>query len=124
MAFLKRLGYYLLGFSIGLIFLFYFLKEKKAEFCYAPNCRVLKNINSKKVGFSAETYQFITAHSIDSSQVRIILKEGDVIFSKSDPRGEPCALYHIEGIIEDKTLGLSVKNCDSVATVETITYIK
>ncbi len=124
MAFLKRLGYYLLGFSIGLIFLFYFLKEKRAEFCYAPNCRVLKNINSKKVGFSAETYEFINVHPIDSSQVRIILKEGDVLFSKSNPRDKPCALYYIEGMIEDKTVELSVKNCDSVATVETITYIK
>jgi len=51
MGFIKRLGWYLLGLSVGLIFLVFFLKKKSDEtgvsFCYLPNCRVLKDIRSK-----------------------------------------------------------------------------
>jgi len=51
MAFIKRLGWYLVGVSIGLVFLAFILKKKSGEegidFCYLPNCRVLKDIRSK-----------------------------------------------------------------------------
>lgn len=120
MVFVKRLGFYLLGFSIGLILLAYFLKGKNTEFCYAPNCRVLKNINTKKIEFSAEIYQFLTQHNADSSQIAFLLKEGDVIFSRSNPQDKPCAVYIIKGTINNVPVEVSVKNCDLVAFVEKI----
>ena len=120
MVFIRRLGFYLLGFAIGLIFLAYFLKGKHTEFCYAPNCRVLKNINTKKIEFSPEIYQFLRKHNKDSSQINMILKEGDVIFSKSSPQDKPCATYIIAGFINDIPTEISVKNCDTVALVKKI----
>lgn len=120
MVFIRRLGFYLLGFSIGLIFLAYFLKGKHTKFCYAPNCRVLKNINTKKIEFSPEIYQFLHKHNTDSSQISMILKEGDVIFSKSSPQDKPCATYIIAGSINDIPIDISVKNCDTVALVKKI----
>ena len=63
MAFLKRLGFYLIGFSIGLVFLFFFLKKKSdetgASFCYLPNCRVLKELRSKPLAYSKQIDQMI-----------------------------------------------------------------
>ena len=48
MKFIHRLGYYLGGFSIGLIFLAFFLSGKRASCDYGPDARVLKNIGQKK----------------------------------------------------------------------------
>jgi len=53
MSLLKRLGWYLGGFSVGLIILSVFLKKKNAEFCYGIDCRILKNIKSKNIVYSA-----------------------------------------------------------------------
>ncbi len=51
MAFLKRLGYYMVGLAIGIVILTFLLKKKTTEtgtsFCYFPNCRVLKELRSK-----------------------------------------------------------------------------
>ena len=52
MKFIHRLGYYLGGFSIGLIFLAFFLSVKRASCDYGPDARVLKNIGQKKIMFS------------------------------------------------------------------------
>ena len=41
MKFIHRLGLYLGGFSVGLIFLMFFLVEK-TSCAYSPNARVLK----------------------------------------------------------------------------------
>ncbi len=47
MRLLHRIGYYLGGFSIGLIILAFFLSGKKTTCAYFPEARVLKNINTK-----------------------------------------------------------------------------
>jgi len=51
MKFIHRLGYYLGGFSIGLIFLAFFLSGKRASCDYGPDARVLKNIGLKQLQF-------------------------------------------------------------------------
>ena len=47
MKFIHRLGYYLGGFSIGLILLAFFLQGKKTSCDYGPNARTTKNIANK-----------------------------------------------------------------------------
>lgn len=120
---IKRLGFYLFGFAIGLVFLAYFLKGKNAEFCYSPNCRVLKNISSKKIDLTPEVQLFFAENEIDSAGIRAILKAGDVLFSKSDPRKKPCPDYSIEGVINDTSVELQIINCDSVARIEKINLL-
>ena len=70
MKFIHRLGYYLGGFSIGLIFLAFFLNGKKVSCDYGPEARVLKNINSKKIVFSED----LTTFSLDTSEVKSVIK--------------------------------------------------
>ena len=123
MKFVKRLGFYLLGFSIGLVFLVYFLKGKNTEFCYSPNCRVLKNISTKTIEFSPGTALFFLENGIDSSGIRTVLRDGDVIFSKSSPREKPCASYVIEAVVRNKSVEILIENCDSVAAVKKINLI-
>ena len=117
MTLLQRFGYYLGGFSIGLVILAFFLNGKKVSCSYGPDARVLKNIKSKKMIYSNEAQFFMTKHKIDTSSVDLILKKGDINFSESDAHKKPCAIYNIEHKFDEKEFVLSVENCDSIATL-------
>jgi hypothetical protein len=122
MAFLKRLGFYLIGLSIGLVFLFFFLKKKSeetgAQFCYFPNCRVLKDLRSKPLIYSEQINQLVADQVLDSVTLAYFLNEGDINFKKSNTKNKNCKTYLIEGIVKEKLLALTVKNCDSTVLVE------
>jgi hypothetical protein len=124
MAFLKRLGFYLIGLSIGLVFLFFFLKKKSEEtgahFCYFPNCRVLKDLRSKPLIYSEQINQLVTDQVLDSVTLAYFLNEGDINFKKSNTKSENCKTYLIEGIVKEKLRALTVKNCDSTVLVESM----
>ena len=124
MAFIKRLGFYLIGMSIGLVFLAMFLKKKSADtgvyFCYLPNCRTLKDIRSKPFYYSEEVQVLMANNQIDSAAIRYVLTEGDVDFSESDTKAYRCKTYIIEGEYAEKEMTLKVKNCPDKALVETI----
>ncbi|WP_338733828.1 hypothetical protein [Mangrovimonas cancribranchiae] len=122
MKFIHRLGFYLGGFSIGLVFLFFFLNGKKVSCDYGPEARVKKNINTKPLKFNANIESKVLSGELDSLLIDKILKEGDVIFSKSTPRSTPCGIYYIKGSIDDKSVSLQVENCDSIATVKAFNW--
>ncbi len=120
MGFLRRLGWYLVGLSIGIVFLVFFLKKKSGEegidFCYFPNCRVLKDMRSKPLVFGEslpEAYR-------DTLVVKSILADGNVDFGKSDTKAEPCKIYFVTQTIADREMELQVKNCKEKIVVENI----
>lgn len=117
MKLIQRIGYYLGGFSLGLVILAFFLNGKKTSCSYGPEARVLKNINTKNIVYSNLVESLIDNKTIDSSTIKHILKKGDINFSKSKTRQEPCGVYAIEGINNDNDVTLTVENCDSIATV-------
>lgn len=118
MAFLKRLGWYLVGLSIGLIFLVFILKKKTGEggldFCYLPNCRVLKDMRSKPITFS----ESLPEQYRDTMMIKAFLKDGDVDFGKSDTKSKPCKTYVISNEHEGVELELTAKNCEEEVLVE------
>jgi hypothetical protein len=120
MKLIHRTGYYLAGFSVGIVILAFIWKGKKAEFNYFPDARVLKNINTKKQRFSNNVELAIQNNKIDSIAISYILKKGDVNFSKSQTKRKPCKIYIIEGDYDDKEIVLTVENCDSIATIQEI----
>ncbi|MCJ7466065.1 MAG: DUF4258 domain-containing protein [Maribacter sp.] len=125
MAFLKRLGFYLIGLSIGLVFLAFFLKKKSEEtgvsFCYFPNCRTLKNIRSKPLTYSDAVREQLANKHIDSTDILFLLTEGDVDFGRSDTQSKDCKTYIIEGELHGEETLLKVRNCEENAIIETIT---
>lgn len=126
MPFVKRLGYFLFGLSIGLVFLAFFLKKKTQEtgtsFCYLPNCRVLKDMRSKSVFFSEEIERDLSNKTIDSLTINYFFTEGDVNFSLSDTKSVPCRTYVITAEIDRKEGVLTVKNCPSKLEVQTLQW--
>ncbi|MEP2688776.1 DUF4258 domain-containing protein [Maribacter dokdonensis] len=124
MDFLKRLGYFLVGMSIGIVFLTFFLKKKSEEtgvyFCYLPNCRTLKDIRSKSMYYSEEAQQKLQELQLDSTAVTYILTEGDVDFGNSDTKSVPCKTYVIESDYQEQDYIFTVKNCREKATIENV----
>ncbi|WP_318308368.1 DUF4258 domain-containing protein [Flagellimonas crocea] len=123
MAFLKRLGWYLVGLSIGLIFLVFILKKKSGEegldFCYLPNCRVLKDMRSKPFSFSGS----VPKQYQDTLLIQSFLKDGHVDFGKSDTKSEPCKTYYISHEYKGEELELLAKNCEDGVTLQSVKEI-
>jgi hypothetical protein len=121
MDFLKRLGYYMIGLTIGIIFLAFFLKKKTSEtgteFCYFPTCRVLKELRSKPLSFSPELESQVEAGQLDSLDLAGFLKEGSIAFRKSESRAEPCPWYLISYEVDGKEAELRATNCTSRVTL-------
>ncbi len=126
MDFLKRLGFYLVGLSIGIVFLTFFLKKKSeetgAEFCYFPNCRTLKDIRSKPMSYSNDVSNLFSEKKIDTVDIVNILRNGEVDFSNSETKTTPCKTYIIEGSLKNKEAILKVRNCREKVLLESISY--
>jgi len=126
MAFLKRLGFYLFGLAIGLVFLAVFFKNKTAEtgveFCYFPNCRTLKDIRSKPLSYSDDVKELINGNQLDSVKIAYFLREGKVDFKKSDTKSNPCSTYIIEVEFDEKPAVMTVQNCPDNALIEKVNF--
>jgi len=126
MAFLKRLGFYLVGLSIGIIFLSVFFKKKSeatgTEFCYFPNCRTLKDIRSKEISYSGAIDLLVRERKLDSTDIANFLNNGDVDFRKSDTRSTPCKIYFIEARVRDRDATLKVTNCTDTCVLEEVVF--
>ena len=124
MSFIRRLGYYLIGLSIGLIFLAYFLRRKTdetgVEFCYLPNCRVLKELRSAPVRHSDAIRQMMAAGQLDSTIIASFLTDGTVDFDASDTRATPCRIYFISHTLKDSTATLEVHRCEEETRISAL----
>lgn len=118
MKFIHRLGFYLGGFSIGLIILAFFLSGKKTSCDYSPNARVLKNIRIKERAYSEEALTAMKRHQVDTADISFLLRKGDVDFGRSNTKLDSCKTYLISGRSQDHHLELFFENCDSIATLQ------
>ena len=116
----NRLVYYGFGFTIGIILVFFFLGGKKASCNWMPNDRMLTIIRSKHIIYSDEVNRFLITNPVDSTDVSRILETGDIDFSKSNVKNNPCRNYLINGTNDQQNIALRVEVCDSIATIKTI----
>jgi len=59
---------------------------------------------------------------IDSMDVNLILDNGDIDFSKSQTKNNPCRNYLINGSDKQRDIALRVAVCDSIATIQEILF--
>ncbi|WP_040248848.1 DUF4258 domain-containing protein [Psychroserpens mesophilus] len=124
MKLIHRIGYYLGGFSIGLVVLAFFLSGKKTSCDYSPNARTIKNISKKKKTYTDVAMVTMNTYSLDTLDVSNLIKTGDVNFSESDTKTDGCKTYLIENTYKNKDLEMLVKNCDSTATILSLEFVK
>lgn len=119
MQFRYRLAYYLFGFMIGGFLMYYIFNGKGAEFCYLPNCRVLKNIRSKGLTISKEAQQTLKEGWVTQTDIDNTLHYGDVDFANSKkPKPGGGKLYIIEGkTISNQIIDVTVTNYEDKAVL-------
>jgi hypothetical protein len=122
MKLINRIAYYLGGFAMGIILLFFFLSGKKTSCDYSPNARVLKNIRSKELKKSVMVLDALSNKSIDSLFFQQLLKNGNVDFSKSNTKLDSCKLYVIEDTYKETFYSVKIENCDATATVLSVDF--
>lgn len=125
MKILYRLGFYLGGFSIGLILLAFFIKGSGIELpsCdYLPNARLLKTIRNNGYALSPKAEKQLQELALDTSDLNTVFLEGEVDFKNSDPRKEPCGFYIINS---QETMPVpliaKVERCDEAFEVLSVT---
>lgn len=121
MKLINRVGYYLGGFSIGLIILAFFLNGKKVSCDYGPEARVLKSINSKTLVYDQVVLQAFKDKQLDTTGARQVLLNGDLTITR-DSRKKPCGFYKIDGLISKQLVSFTIENCDSIATVKQVEF--
>ena len=101
MKFQFRLAYYMFGLFLGGVFVIWFLKskatDKGVEFCYFPNCRVLKDLRNKSLEIDSLAQRSIDQKIVSMDDVRNSLRYGDVDFDKSNKDYRNGKIYIIEG---------------------------
>ncbi len=115
----RRFGLYGFGFAIGIVLVFFFLGGKDASCNWMPNARMLQIIRSKQISYSEEVQNKIDNKTIDSTDINNILLLGDIDFSKSQVKNNPCRDYLINGEVRNQEVSITVIICDSLATIET-----
>jgi len=116
----QRFTLYGIGFAMGIVIVFFFLGGKRASCNWMPNDRILNIIERKQLRYGDQIEQNLKEAEADSLDIRAILKDGDIDFSKSQVKNEPCRLYWIEGQGKQSSLLISVELCDSIATVSSL----
>ena len=116
MKLVYRFGFFFGGFSIGLVFLMFFLSGKKTSCAYGPDARVLKNIQLKSIQYSESVQEQLNNAVIDTLTLNSIFNGADINFSKSDTKSVPCKTYRVVGDLYE----MDVENCERVATINTL----
>lgn len=116
----QRFALYGIGFVMGIVLVFFFLGGKRASCNWLPNDRILNIIERKQLLYGEQIEQNLKEAEADSLDIRNILKNGDIDFSKSRVKNDPCRLYWIQGQGKQSSLLISVELCDSVATVNSL----
>ena len=101
MKFQFRLAYYLFGLLLGAVFVMWYLKSKATdrgvEFCYFPNCRVLKDLRSKSLEIDSLANISLNEKWVTMEDIKKSLTYGDVDFEKSNEPYRKGKIYIIEG---------------------------
>ncbi len=97
MNFFQRFAYYMIGFVVGVFFLFFILNGKDTRCNYMPNARVLNDLRNKPFHYSDNASAILAESWIDTIDIKNTLKYGDVDFDRSNVPAEKGKLYIVEG---------------------------
>ncbi len=98
MKFTHRLAYYIFGLTMGFFLVAFIFNKRGQDFCYLPNCRVLKDIRAKGVTVSKEAQATLNEKWVTMDDIQKTLEDGNVDFDKSNkPNPGGGKIYIIEG---------------------------
>ena len=119
MSFLYRLGYFLGGFSAGLVILFFLFNGKRTQCNYGPEARVINNLSKKN--WESKTTP-LPGMRLDSLSIQSLLKHASVDFSESDTKRDSCKRYTVVGYYGEKNIIWEVENCSKTVYIIDIVF--
>lgn len=127
MALRYKLAFYLFGLLIGFYFVGEFLsakaKSRGVEFCYFPNCRVIKDIRSKPFTTSPSVDSLFAKKVTTKKEINEAISNGDVDFSKSNVPYKKGKKYIIETQLSgNKNVTLTVVNYKDKVILEEVKF--
>ncbi|MCR9154211.1 MAG: hypothetical protein NXI09_08885 [Bacteroidetes bacterium] len=104
---LKKVIYYMLGVSLGVVMVYFFFGDRDIQCSYFPNDRVLYDLRKKDFSF-AEDLQ-----PEDTLGLEFALERAKIDFSRSEIGDRDCNIYYLD--FEEKKKTFVIENCDSTA---------
>lgn len=112
MTFTQRLLRYLMGASIGLVFVAMAFGPRAFSCNYFPNARVLEEATAKNLQFSKEAQEFFEAEKLDSVFLKKkLFTKSKIDFEKSNKDGVPCRSYLADYKDESKNYEMVFEVC-------------
>ena len=90
--FLRRLKYYGIGFGIGMLFVFFFFKNKGCA--WTPSNRVKSSIFERIIVLSEPEFQKLSEMDVSKKEFLQILRDSDIDFHKSE-KSSRFKVYHL-----------------------------
>ncbi|MGC6479680.1 MAG: hypothetical protein ACON42_04795 [Flavobacteriaceae bacterium] len=109
MQLLHRIGYYLLGLSIGIVFVAFFFSGKKTSCNYGPEARVLADFAKKT--YVVDSSQRIGSNVVSPKVFESLLNQASIDFSASETQLDSCKRYRMLSLYKQTQLSLQVENC-------------
>lgn len=127
MALRYRLAFYLFGLLIGFYFVGEFLSAKAesrgVQFCYFPNCRVIKDIRSKPFKTSKQVDSIFLTKKTTKKEINEAISNGDVDFSLSNISYKKGKKYIINSqIANSKEITMTLINYTDKVILEEIKF--
>jgi hypothetical protein len=119
MKFIHRLKYFLLGFGIGLIFVFFFFKDRGWD--WLPGNRVTKFILTNPMEIDENFLLLLHQNNIKTDLLFDVIENGSVLFSESETK-ERIKNYKLE--LDTFKLTILVSFEDSSSTIINLNNLK
>ena len=113
--FKNRLKYYLLGFGIGLVFMFFIFGNRACA--WLPENRVKNMLAEKEIYVGDSVRYLMDCQGVDNNDVyRLLNDDGDVDFTRSKTGGYP-KKYLFQGYKNDKDITITYALFDTISEV-------
>ncbi len=115
----KRIFFYITGFTIGAVFIFFLLMRGRSFDFWMPGERVKTEIIVRKPLLSDKASCQLECLSMNKDSLSSFIKSSEVNFKESNVHKNPCKLYLLDNKSEKIRMEFSV--CDTVITLNSVT---
>lgn len=117
-----RIAYYIFGLTLGFFLVAFIFNKRGQDFCYLPNCRVLKDFKAKGLTISPEAQNKLDEKWVTMEDIKNSLENGNVDFSKSNkPNPGGGKLYILETVtVKNEPVILEIVNHSDKAVLKDI----
>ena len=121
--FLRRLRFYVLGFLIGTFAVSILFKGRGG--CKLPGTMKRDELSSQKTEYTQHAQCRMVCRKITEEEIKMVLMNGSINYTKSNAQDKPCATYAVEGYTADgQNIRIVVADCDTVSRIVTAIDLK